>query len=94
MNQFNSNDAEKKLRDVSAELQAQEYKLSSVNEEMAVLNRQSSSRAKLDINQSELERKKTSLLKVQQDARHDFESILGASYDAKTLEDELKLAFR
>jgi DNA repair protein RAD50 len=86
---FSPGQSELQLKSLSADLQTHELKLMQINEEMSTLSNQSSMRARLELKQTERDRKKLSLVSMQEPANQSFATILGVVPEPAQLERKL-----
>ncbi|CAG8451576.1 13964_t:CDS:2 [Cetraspora pellucida] len=84
-----SDDISKKLPSKNEELQVIENKISSLDDEISRLHYQSNSRAKLDLQKSNLRTKTESLNTFLASSRNDFKNVLGKQPGLDTLEKDM-----
>lgn len=89
---FSPGQSELQLKSLATDLQTHELKLMQINEEMSTLSNQSSMRARLELKQAERDRKKLSLVSMQEPANQSFASILGVVPEPALLERKLSEA--
>ncbi|KAJ3185247.1 DNA repair protein rad50 [Gaertneriomyces sp. JEL0708] len=92
-NNLEERDYETKIRKLKQELQDQEYKATAVSDEMAMLNMQADTRARLSLKKVDLEKKTSALAAAFVEAESAFKDVLGGALSTQTLERDVDCAW-
>ncbi|KAI9000249.1 hypothetical protein BC832DRAFT_541389 [Gaertneriomyces semiglobifer] len=92
-NDLEERDYEAKIRKLKQELQDQEYKATAVSDEMAMLNMQADTRARLSLKKVDLEKKTSALAAALAEIEGAFKDVLGRTLSTQTLERDVDCAW-